>query len=96
MSTGFVDIPNANATLAEPSVTIHPDKTTQIIATLENNLGDTPNEVAILTFKAKAPIVSTNKLMVMYILANGAGTNSVDSIVNSIGPTHEYILQVVP
>jgi len=90
-SSGLIDIPNADPTLAEPSITIHPDKTTQIIATLENNLGDTPNEVAILTFKATAPIVSTNKLMVMYILANGVTTND-----NSHGPLTEFILQVIP
>jgi hypothetical protein len=95
-SVGFIDIPNADPELADPSIVIHPDDTTQIIATLENNLGDSADEYAVLTFKATAPTVTQTKLMVMYILANGAGTNSVDSIVNSIGPTHEYILQVVP
>ena len=95
-SVGFIDVPNANPALADPSVVIHPDNTTQIIATLENNLGDSADEYAVLTFKATAPTVTQTKLMVMYVLANGAGTNGVDSTVNSIGPTHEYILQVVP
>jgi len=95
-TVGFVDIPNANPALADPSIVVHPDKTTQIIATLENHLGDSADEYAVLTFKATAPVVTQPKLMVMYILANGAGVNSVDSIVNSIGPTHEYVLQVVP
>jgi hypothetical protein len=90
-TTGFVDIPNANATLAEPSVTIHPDETTQIIATLENNLGGSAGEYAVLSFKTTAPEVTTPKLMVMYTLANGEGTND-----NSVGPLTEIILVVVP
>jgi len=90
-SSGLLNIPNADPTLAEPSIVIHPDKTTQIIATLANDLGDDPNEVAILTFKATAPMVSQKKLMVMYILANGVTTNG-----NSHGPLTEFILQVLP
>jgi len=91
-TTGFVDIPNANATLAEPSVTIHPDKTTQIIATIANDVGDqTSPEAIVLTFEATAPEVTTPKLMVMYTLANGMGTNG-----NSVGPLSEIILHVIP
>jgi len=90
-TTGFVDIANANATLAEPSVTIHPDMTTQIIATLENSLGDSADEYAVLSFKATAPEVTTTKLMVMYTLANGE-----DNSGNSVGPLTEIILVVVP
>jgi hypothetical protein len=90
-STGFLVEDNGPPELDEPSITIHPDGTTQIIATLENDLGDSANEVAILSFKATAPIVPTQKLMVMYILANGEATNG-----NSVGPLTEFILQVVP
>jgi hypothetical protein len=78
--------------LREPSVTVHPDKTTQIIATLSDDLGDDVDEYATLSFKGTAPTVSPNpKLMVMYTLANGLGTNG-----NSVGPLTEIILVVVP
>jgi len=91
-SYGLVDIPNAaDPTMAQPSVTIHPDDTTQIIATLVNHLGDSANENVVLSFKATAPIVTKDKLMVMYTLANGVGTND-----NSVGPLTEIILVVVP
>jgi hypothetical protein len=90
-SSGFLVEDNGPPELDEPSITIHPDGTTQIIATLENDLGDSADEVAILSFKATAPIVPTQKLMVMYVLANGIGTNN-----NSVGPLTEIILVVVP
>jgi hypothetical protein len=76
----------------EPSVVIHPDDTTQIIATTNVNIGnaDFP-EALTLTFTARAPIVSTPQLMVMYTLAVGEGTNG-----NTVGPLAEIILQVDP
>jgi len=95
-SYGVIDIPNADPEQAEPSIVIHPDKTTQIIATLDNHLGDSADEVVILSFKGQAPVVSKDKLMVMYILANGEGTNGVDEVKNSVGPLTEFIIHVVP
>jgi hypothetical protein len=78
----------------EPSITIHPDNTTQIIATLLENLGDDENEYVTLSFKGTAPTIAAGdnpKLMVMYTLANGLGTNN-----NSVGPLTEIILVVEP
>jgi hypothetical protein len=76
----------------EPSVVVHPDNTTQIIATIIDHIGDqTSPEAIVLTFEATAPTVSTEKLMVMYTLANGEGTNN-----NSVGPLSEIVLVVVP
>jgi len=80
------------ATDIEPSVVIHPDKTTQIIATVPGQIGDINGlEYVVLTFEARAPVVTKEKLMVMYTLANGQGTNN-----NSVGPLSEIILIVVP
>jgi len=45
----------------------------------------------VLTFEATAPEVTTTKLIVMYTLANGKGTNG-----NSVGPLSEIILHVIP
>ena len=76
----------------EPSVVIHPDGTTQIIATTNVNIGNTDfPEARTLTFTARAPIVATPQLMVMYTLAVGEGTNG-----NTVGPLAEIILQVDP
>jgi len=76
----------------EPSVVIHPDMTTQIIATTANDVGDqTSPEAIVLTFEATAPEVTTDSLIVMYTLANGEGTNG-----NSVAPLTEIILIVVP
>jgi hypothetical protein len=76
----------------EPSVVIHPDMTTQIIATTANDVGDqTSPEAIVLTFEATAPEVTTDSLIVMYTLANGEGTNG-----NSVAPLSEIILIVVP
>ncbi len=54
-------------------------------------MGCTGIEYVVLTFEALAPTVDTNKLMVMYTLANGLGTNE-----SSVGPLTEIVLQVVP
>jgi len=76
----------------EPSVVIHPDGTTQIIATINEDIGDqTSQEAIVLTFEATAPTVAVPKLMVMYTLANGPGSNN-----NSVGPLSEIVLAVVP
>jgi hypothetical protein len=76
----------------EPSVVIHPDLTTQIIATITDDIGDQITaEAVVLTFEATAPVVETKKLMVMYTLGNGEGPGGV-----SVGPLSEIILQVVP
>jgi len=52
-SSGFLDIPNADPTQAEPSITIHPDNTTQIIATLANDLEDSADEVQYLPLRPR-------------------------------------------
>ena len=76
----------------EPTVVIHPDETTQIIATVPDRIGDVLGiEYVVLTFEGLAPTVDTNKLMVMYTLANGLGEPN-----SSVGPLTEIVLQVIP
>jgi hypothetical protein len=86
---GVIEITNV-----EPSVVVHPDNTSQIIATLSpsTRVGDTATpEAVVVTFNATAPIVTQDKLMVMYTLANGEGTGN-----SSVGPLAEIILHVLP
>jgi len=77
----------------EPSIVVHPDGTTQIIATTTDPIGDVENnqEVITLTFEARAPIVTSEKLMVMYSLAVGEGSGG-----STIGALTEFIIVVVP
>jgi len=87
-TTGIVKTPLG----VEPSIVIHPDKTTQIIATITDDIGDQVTaEAVVLTFEATAPVVETIKLMVMYTLGNGEGQGGI-----SVGPLSELILQVIP
>jgi hypothetical protein len=92
-STKIVKNPDlVNPELGNPSVTIHPDNTIQIIAEIDEHIGNVDGlEAAVLTFRATPPTVTTDKLMVMYTLANGEGTND-----SSVGPLTEIILHVTP
>jgi hypothetical protein len=79
---GFVSSP-------APTVTIYGDGSTQIIATLETNLGSATNQADTIEFSAKAPSVTTDQMYVMYILAEG------ESAVNfAMGTLSEVVLQV--
>ena len=59
-----------------------------------NSIKNDADEYATLSFKGTAPTIDAGgnpKLMVMYTLANGVGTNG-----NSVGPLTEIILVVLP
>ena len=64
------------------------DGSTQLIGTLSIDLDDNARSI---TFSAKAPDISTPKLYVMHVLANGKTANNFD-----IGPLAEIVLQVKP
>lgn len=64
------------------------DGSTQLIGTLSIDLDDIARSI---TFSAKAPDISTPKLYVMHVLANGKTANNFD-----IGPLAEIVLQVKP
>jgi len=91
-TTGILIEDNGPPELDEPSVTIHPDGTTQIIATVTEVLGNQPSPEAItLVFDATPPYVVEDQLMVMYTLAVGEGTGGA-----TVGPLAEIVLHVVP
>ena len=76
----------------EPSVVEHSDGTIQIIAEINEDIGDQETwEAATVVFSARAPVVTEPKLMVMYTLANGLGTGG-----SSVGPLTEIVLHVIP
>jgi len=82
---GFVD---------PPSVTVHSDGSTQIIATTDVVLGDGVNDALGISFDVKAPDVTFPRLYVMYILADG--TVTVNGEAKTIGPLNEVVLNVDP
>jgi len=72
-----------------PSVTQFADNSHQIVGITSNSLGSNSNPTDRISFTARAPNISEDKLYVMYVL--GQGTTSSDF---SIGPLAEIILQV--
>jgi hypothetical protein len=64
------------------------DGSTQLIGTLNIDLDDIARSIQ---FSAKAPDISTPKLYVMHVLADGKTANNFD-----IGPLAEIVLQVKP
>ncbi len=75
----------------EPAKRQFYDGSTQITAELSQNVGDIPTEAKIIQFEAFAPSVTSKKIYIMYLLADGETQNNF-----SIGPTGEIVLQVIP
>ncbi len=67
------------------------DGSTQITAALSEDVGNIPTEAKIIQIEAFAPSVTSKKIYVMYLLADGETQNNF-----SIGPTGEIVLQVIP
>ena len=79
-SSGFV---------STPTVTEFGDTSHQIVGVTEDFLGSGTNLTDTITFTARAPNLTTDKLYVMYVLAQGSTSNGF-----SIGPLAEIVLQV--
>jgi len=72
-----------------PPITTFGDGSHQIVGVTSAALGDGSNDVDSITFTARAPNATEDRLDIMYILAQG-NTNSAFSI----GPLAEVVLQV--
>ena len=80
-----------------PTVVTYPDDSTQIVGDLINSI-DNHSEAKTITFTATAPSVTSAKMYVMHILANGIATGDVSggASVFTVGPIAETVLQVCP
>jgi hypothetical protein len=78
-----------------PSVVTYPDGSTQIVGDLINSI-DEHNEAKTIKFTATAPSVSSAKMYVMHILANGLATGQGGTGTFTVGPIAETVLQVCP
>ncbi len=73
----------------------YPDGSTQIVGKLDSAI-DERNEAKIIKFYATAPAVTSTKMYVMHILADGISTGDSTSGVFTVGPISETVLQVCP
>ena len=72
-----------------PTVTEFGDTSHQIVGITSDSLGSATNPTDTITFTARAPNLTSDKLYVMYVLAQGT---TLDGF--SIGPLSEIILKV--
>jgi hypothetical protein len=72
-----------------PTVTQFGDTSHQIVGITSESLGSATNLTDTITFTARAPNLTSDKLYVMYVLAQGTTSNGF-----SIGPLAEIVLQV--
>jgi hypothetical protein len=91
---GFTEVTVTSSTgFSSPSTTTYSDGSTQIVADLSANVGDiSGTEAIVLSFTAKAPIVASEKIYLMYTLLDGE-TNPGDF---SAGAFAQIPLQIVP
>ena len=85
------------APLDEPSIKEHGDGSIQIFATTDTIIGDkdivcspTCVNTATLSFSAIAPEKSTDRMYIMYVLADGRTESD-----KSVGPLSEVVLHVI-
>jgi len=74
-------------------VQTYPDGSTQIVGVLNSDI-DEPDEARVIKFYAVAPSITSTKMYVMHILADGTATGEDGTF--SIGPIAEAVLQVCP
>jgi hypothetical protein len=67
------------------------DGSTQITAALSEDVGNVATEAKIIQLEAFAPTVTSKKIYIMYLLADGETQNNF-----SVGPVGEIVLQVKP
>ena len=86
---GDVIVTGSSGFVSTPTVTEFGDTSHQIVGVTEDSLGSGTNLTDTITFTARAPNLTTDKLYVMYVLAQGSTSNGF-----SIGPLAEIVLQV--
>ena len=84
-----VAITSSNGFIGTPTVTQFGDNSHQIVGVTSAALGSVSNVANTISFTAKAPNITTDKLYVMYVLAQGQTSSDF-----SIGPLAEIVLQV--
>lgn len=84
-----VEVTDSIGFVGTPSVTKLGDNSHQIVGVTSDALGSVSNVADTISFTARAPNITADKLYVMYVLAQGQ-TNSGFSI----GPLAEVVLQV--
>jgi len=84
---------NSHGGFPFPVVNNYPDGSTQIIGTLTAELDGTGQVARTIQFTATAPDVTTAKMYVMHILAEGTAEGELSSEF-TIGPISETVLQV--
>jgi len=84
-----VTVTNSNGFTGTPTVTQFGDNSHQIVGVTSAALGSATNVANTISFTAKAPNITTDKLYVMYVLAQGQTNSNF-----SIGPLAEIVLQV--
>ena len=72
-----------------PTVTVFGDTSTQIVGITSTPTGSTVNPSDVITFTARSPDITHDRLYVMYVLAQGTTSTGF-----SIGPLAEIILQI--
>jgi len=75
--------------VSSPTITPFGDTSTQIVGITSNILGDSTNPSDVITFTARSPNITDDRLYVMHVLAQGVTSNGF-----SIGPLAEIVLQV--
>lgn len=78
-----------------PTLTTYSDGSSQIAATLTSNLGTSGSseEVKVLKFQVRAPIVTDKKVYVFFTLASGETTSASAMSVGAVG---EFPVQITP
>lgn len=84
-----VTVTNSIGFVGTPSVTPFGDTSHQIVGVTSAALGSASNVADTISFTARAPNITTDKLYVMYVLAQGQTDSGF-----SIGPLAEVVLQV--
>lgn len=91
---GFTDVtPITNAAFSSITKRAFSDGSTQLIATLADDLGDasdTAAEAQVLSFTATAPITNSTRVYIMHTLLDGETTSNF-----SVGAIAELALQVL-
>ncbi|MDH3677008.1 MAG: hypothetical protein OEQ12_01755, partial [Nitrosopumilus sp.] len=91
----FTQLNNYAGFVDPPTVTVHSDKSTQIVGVTNAPIGDGVNDARKISFDAKAPDVKIQRLYIMYVLADGTVTNTSGEL-KTIGPLNEMVLNVDP
>lgn len=84
-----VTVTNHPGFVSSPTVTPFGDTSTQIVGTTSNLIGDSTNPSDVITFTARSPNITDDRLYIMHVLAQGVTSNGF-----SIGPLAEIVLQV--